>query len=549
MLLSTTDLAAAARQHYAIVIIGAGAAGITLACELEGCGQSVLLLDAGTAREDASLADRYRGSAAPPHPPIDQYRRQGLGGTTRIWGGRCVPFDAIDFAPRAHVPGSGWPIAYDEVARHYPLALAYCDAGHNAYPLADALPGAAPTIGGARLAPVLEDRIERYSLPTDFGQRYRARLAAALDVRVLPGVRCVALQRAAGCDRLAAIEVVDLARQRARIMADRFVLATGGIEAARLLLASGDGGAGLGNARDRVGRHYGCHFENSIGRLVPNGSAVQFAFERDREGIYVRRKLQFSAEAQIQHRLLNTAFRLHFPDYSDARHGSAAMSAIYLAKSALIPEYRGILQHTLIDAPAAGLGPHLRNISFGLPQLLQFIGDWLFRRQLATRKLPYTLIANADGSYPLEFNSEQTPLASSRITLLGERDADGLPRVRVDWRLSADDIDAACRAFRLLRETIAAHGTARLEFDDARLREQIAQSVPLGGHHLGTTRMAASASNGVVDGNCALFEVPNLFVASSAVFTTGSHANPTLTIVALAIRLAAHLRSARPLVV
>jgi hypothetical protein len=218
------------------------------------------------------------------------------------------------------------------------------------------------------------------------------------------------------------------------------------------------------------------------------------------------------------------------------------MSGIYLAKSTLIPEYRSILEASA-ESPASPASAHLRNVVRGLPQLLRFSGDWLFRIQLARRKLPYTLVPNADGTYPLEFNSEQTPDAANRVTLGDDVDRHGLRRVRIEWRVSEGDVDAACRAFLLLRETLGRSRSCRLEFDEARLRARLGRSVPLGGHHIGTARMAATERAGVVDENCGVFGVPNLHIASSAVFPTSSHANPTLTIVALAVRLAAHLQS------
>jgi len=186
----------------------------------------------------------------------------------------------------------------------------------------------------------------------------------------------------------------------------------------------------------------------------------------------------------------------------------------------------------------------LRNVVLGLPTLGRFAHQWVFQRHLAARKLPYTLVKNRDGSYPLEFNSEQIPQSSSRITLSNELDRDGLRRVHVDWRLCEEDAQAAQRAFLLLRDVLRQHSWCRVEIAEADLLPAIRRSVPLGGHHMGTARMAESSRDGVVDRNCAVFEVPNLFIASSAVFRTNSHANPTLTIVAMALRLAEHLKAA-----
>jgi choline dehydrogenase-like flavoprotein len=241
---------------------------------------------------------------------------------------------------------------------------------------------------------------------------------------------------------------------------------------------------------------------------------------------------------------LNAVFRLHFPPYADASHGSAVMSAIYLAKSVLLPEYREILRHGAAAAPASPAADHRRNVLRGMPQLLRFSGQWLRHRVLARRKLPYTLVPNADGSFPVEFNGEQSPRESNRITLADDVDRHNVPRIRIDWRVDDDDIAASVRSFTLLRDVINASPRARLQVDLDRLPGLLRESAPVGGHHFGTARMAGHERAGVVDGNGAVFGLANLYVLGSATFPTCGHANPTLTIVALAVRMAAHLKAA-----
>ena len=544
MIINSAELTEDGPLDAAVCIVGAGAAGITLACELDGQHAKVILLESGGLTTDAALVDDYRGSATPPHPSPTEFRRAAFGGTTSLWGGRCVAFDPIDFERRDYIAHSGWPIAYDELARHYPLALRYCDAGKFDFTVRGSLARATPTIAGFDGGGVvLDDCIERYSLPTDFGKRYRQRIEHSTNVTALLNARCIRLLKRGGEDRIEAVEYVGLAGRRRQVRAAVFVLAAGGIEVPRLLMESDREGAGLGNRNDLLGRFYGCHFENILGRVVPNGAAVAFDFEKTTDGVYCRRQLRLSAPAQREHRLLNAAFRLHFPNYSDATHGSSVMSMIYLAKSSLAPEYRAILQHSVQGATSSPALPHLRNVVTGLPQLLKFSVDWLFRMRLAQRKLPYTLVPNADGSYPLEFNCEQTPLESNRITLGDEVDRHGLRRVRIAWRVCEADREGARRAFLLLRDVMNRSAACRLEIDEDTVQERISRSPPLGGHHMGTARMGATTREGVVDANCAVFDLPNLFVASSAVFPTTSYANPTLTIVALSARLAAHLKA------
>ena len=544
MIVSSEALPDHAPVRADVCIIGAGAAGITLACELSKCQLSIVLLEAaGTGRWTSQ--DPYGGTSEGAHPSPLSFRRRAFGGSTTIWGGRCVPYDPIDFERRDYVARSGWPIGYDDVARYYPAALDYCDAGAFEFRTIEALPGARPTIpGGFSDDEILTDRIERYSLPTDFGARYRKRLESRRNMTVITNAHVTRLEKDEAGDRIAAVKFFRRDSRVGRVEATVFVLATGGIETPRVLLASDPCGIGFGNNSDCVGRYYNCHLENVVGVVRPKGPGLVFDFEITRDGVYCRRKFQVNSAAQQRERLLNIAFRLHYPDVSDPDHKSAVLSAVYLAKRTVIPEYRRILQHGNTDSTRGDtLVAHLSNVVVGLPQLLAFSADWLKRRVLARRKLPYVLVANPDGSFPIEFNSEQSPLADSRIVLGEQRDRWGMQRVHIRWRICDDDIQSVCRAYGLLKRRLDASGRCTVEFDEVALRSRVSSSRPIGGHHIGTARMAGSRSNGVVDSDCAVFDLPNLFVAGSAIFPTSSHANPTLTIVAMSIRLASHLRT------
>jgi choline dehydrogenase-like flavoprotein len=419
----------------------------------------------------------------------------------------------------------------------------YCDAGRFEFTPAGSLADPRPTLPGLDAAAgVLADRIERYSLPTDFSKRYRERIRRSANVTALLRARCLRLIKARGEDRIEAAEILDRRGRRITVRADTFVLATGGIEVPRLLMLSDTEGSGLGNRENLLGRYYMCHFENMCGRLVPNGTRLPFHFERTTDGVYCRRQMRFEPEVLERHGLLNMVFRLHFPSYGDAGHGSSVMSSIYLAKSLLVREYRAILQREADVVPSPAYR-HVRNVLADLPGAVRFAADWLLKIRLARRKLPYTLVPNADGTYPLEINSEQRPVASNRVTLSHDLDTDGLRRVRIDWRLTEEDIDSAYRGYLLLRDTVSTLGTCTVQLDELALRDRLRRSHPLGGHHIGTARMGDSPRSGVVDPSAAVFGLPNLFIASSAVFPTSGHANPTLTIVAMAVRLAEHIRS------
>jgi choline dehydrogenase-like flavoprotein len=484
-----------------ICIVGAGAAGITLACELDGAGVSVVLLEAsGTGISGRVSQDPYAGTATGGHLPPSDFRRRAFGGSTTIWGGRCVPYDPIDFEQREYATNSGWPITYGEVAKYYPKAMEYCDAGDFNFSVTGSLDEQAST-----MIRMIKDPVG---------------------------------------DRIVTIEFATRSGKAARVNSDLFVLALGGIETTRFLLSSDSNGRGFGNLSDCLGRYYTCHLENILGVVRSKQPGIVFEFQKTRDGIYARRKLRIRDSAQRREGILNTTFRLHFPNVADPGHRSSVLSAVYLAKRMVIPEYRRILQHGKSDpASAELLAKHIRNVVTGVPTLLSFTSDWIRRRVMAQRKLPYILVPNANGTFPLEFNSEQTPLPESRMTLIDDKDAFGIPRVNIDFRICDADLESICKAYRMLKRQIDASGQCVLELDDEQLPELVAQSFPVSGHHIGTTRMAGGPSDGVVDADCAVYGLPNLFIAGPSVFPTSSHANPVLTITALSVRLAGHLKT------
>jgi len=553
VILDALSLAPGTSLEADLCIVGGGAAGLSLACALEGSGLSVLLLEAGGRKFDAAAQGGLNGEVAEGsiHSPPHMYRRRVLGGATSIWGGRCVPFDPIDLERRDWVPQSGWPIGWEALSAYYPAAQQYFEAGAYAYDVPEALgPGAPPTIEGFDDPDITASRIERFSRPTDFGKANSARLAASTQVRVLLNAHAVRLVAENG-----PVEMLEGASAPGRgftVRARRYVLATGGLEVPRLLMASDPSRrGGLGNEGGALGRYYMCHAENTLGRLrlLPANRPIALDFETTADGIYVRRKFGLSDAAQRREGLLNTIFRLHYPLIADPAHGSGVLSAMYLVKDAILPEYR----RKLATIEIANRGrmqrdtrfwlAHMANVLRDSPGVLNFGQKWLRKRTFASRKLPFVVVRSRDGSYPLDVNAEQVPNPDSRVTLGRETDAFGLPRLRVDWRLHPADVDSLVRSMKLARAAFARSGVARLEFDDATIEDEVRASTPVGGHHIGTARMSETPRDGVVDADCAVHGVPNLYIASSAVFPTCSHANPTLTIVAMALRLADHLKA------
>lgn len=536
-----------------ICIVGGGAAGLALADALIKAARhlDIILLEAGGLRFDAAAQAGLVGETAPgsPHPPPHLYRRRGLGGATAIWGGRCVPLDPIDLERRPWVPHSGWPIGWDALAAHYPAAMALCEAGSCEFDAGRALgEGAPPSIAGFVDPDVVATRLERFSRPTDFGRSLRASLAEAPRLRVICGAEALRLEAATG--PVTGLQVAGPPGRRFTVRARHYVLATGGLEVPRLLLASDPSRrGGLGNEGGALGRYYMCHAEATLGRLrlLPADRPVALDFETTPDSIYVRRKFDLAAAALRREGLLSTTFRLHYPLIADPAHGIGILSAMYLVKDVILPEYRRKLatieqagRDRLQRGPGFWLG-HAGNVVRDGMGVARFGQRWLRRRTFASRKLPYVVVRSRDGSYPLDVNAEQIPDPANRVSLGAATDRHGIPQLRVDWRLLPQDRDSLLRSMAVVRDAFARSGTGRLDYEVEALQAIVAAATPVGGHHIGTARMSATPADGVVDANCTVHGVPNLHIAGAAVFPTCGHANPTLTIVALALRLAGHL--------
>jgi choline dehydrogenase-like flavoprotein len=529
-----------------VCIVGGGPAGISLALSLSGQGLKIVVLESGGMREHAATQALYAGEVADEklHSPPDKYRQRRLGGSTAIWGGRCVPFDPIDFEKRAWVPNSGWPISYEELLPFYPQANALSEAGRFAYDANEALGADAPPMfRGFESEVVRTDSLERFSCPTNFGTRYARRLQVATDIHVLLGANCTNIGLETGARAVDELEVKTLAGRRFRVAVRAAVLATGGLETARLLLASRNTTpAGIGNEHDVVGRYYMCHIAGNVGTLEVRGSPtdVRHDYEITPEGIYARRRLGIAGQAQREHGLTNAVARLHFPRITDPRHRNGVLSGLFLARRLISYEYAKRLNDGT-PPRAATYARHLLNVVSDPIDTSAFLARWLTRRTLAQRKFPSVILRNRSNRFSLEMHAEQIPNAASHVALTDRVDALGMPQLRVDWRYSQADIEAVRRMLDLMAVEFERSGVAQLDYDRDTLEDDLMRFGAYGGHHIGTARMGDDPRTSVVDADCRVHSLRNLYVAGSAVFPTSSQANPTLTLVALSLRLGSHL--------
>lgn len=546
MLLNANDLPDHARLAADICIVGAGAAGIAMALSLADSGLDVVLLESGAQEPDARTQALYQGTVEDPalHSPPDRYRQRQLGGSTAIWGGRCMPFDAIDFETRSYMAHSGWPIGLSDLAPFYPAANAWCEAGEFAYTIGAAFGDSRrPMLEGFDEHHFTTDGLERFSCPTNFGARYLNRLRAAPGIRLILGANVTGLVMNEDGTAVRHVEIRTLAGRAYTVAATHVVLAAGGLEVVRLLLSTpGRSGRGVGNAHDVVGRFYMCHLAGTIGQLAlaPSRRAWH-GYDVADDGTYCRRRLALRPEVQRSAGIGNFIARLHHPRITDPAHRTAVLSLLFLARAFVPYEYAKRL-HGDDRIPAMDWLRHISNVAFGLPSVAAFMWHWLRDRTLAARKFPSIIIHPRKPRYSIDFHAEQEPNPDSRVTLGPEVDELGMKRLHVDWRYTRQDVATVQDSLALLAQDVQESGVGVFDYDPQTVEAEMTRYGAYGGHHIGTARMGDDPRTSVVDRHCRVHEVSNLHVASAAVFPTSSQANPTLTVVALALRLAGHLR-------
>ncbi|MDY7578252.1 aldo/keto reductase [Herbaspirillum sp. RTI4] len=525
---------------FDLCVVGSGPVGLTLALQAAARGLQVLVLEAGPAQPETALPPAAAAALdTNRHAPLELATHRALGGTSWLWGGRCVPFDAIDFEARHYVPHSGWPLTLQDIAPWYVVAAEALDCGNSDFDAA--------TPGWPDLDAVRMDRTERWARQPKLAARLGARAIAASGVHLLFDAVVQELALSINGTQINGLRVQHGA-QTMLITAPRYVLACGGLETTRLLLDAQQRQPALcGGSEGALGRYYMGHIFGSIADVVlthPKDFA-DLDFFQDATGAYSRRRFSFPPEVQREHGLLNTSFFADNPAFHDARHGNATLSLVFLALA--IPAIgRRLLAEAIrikhIGPAPRAYGRHLRNIVRRPWRAAADVIDILKLRYVSAIRKPGFVLRNEGGTYALNYHAEQIPNPDSRVKLAPA--VDGQPsRLAIDFRYLPADVDSVLRAHALLDASLRASGRGRLVYRQSPEQrvDAVMQQASDGFHQIGTTRMSADPRDGVVDANCKVHGLSNLYLASSSVFATAGEANPTLLATALAARLAAHL--------
>lgn len=509
-----------------VVIVGGGPAGITLALELADSGLRVVLLESGGQDFDPDTQLLNDGEVQGNDSfDLTAIRLRFLGGTTNHWGGHCLPMDEIDFDRRPLNGMSGWPFPRDHLMPYYTRAHTYLQLGRFDYgrDIGKDLSNSDFLLSDEPRLQSVPIRLSRG--PLRFGETYFDRLQQSelIDLQLWSTVVGLVVEDEG---KITAVEVAGPDGSRRLVEGRAVVLATGAVENARvLLLANAALGRSFGDAGSLLGKCYLDHPTSGAGFVHFSEPVTRRAYwradiEAD-DGTPLRYMWRLSEDVLREENLVNAQFFLiPFSDDAEARQ---RRSEARQADRAL----RNIAKWA---TGSAGKGVALSS------EYCTFITN---AGSFAAETWTQAVYGERSDRILLKFESEQLPSPDNRITLSAERDAFGQPLPILHWAPGETERDSMLRTATLIGQLCGQHGLGRLEFEDF---DRPFWGTTTSWHQLGTTRMAVSPRDGVVDPDARVHGTQNLFVAGGSVMPTGGRANPTLTILALAIRLSDHLK-------
>lgn len=540
MILDARSIGAGTTVEADVCLVGSGTAGITMAREFIGRPFQVCLLESGGLTPDpATQSLAFGDNIGFPYYPLDTLGGRFFGGSSNRWhvemgpnrlGARLRPLDPLDFEPRDWVPFSGWPFTREHLEPYYDRAQQVCqvepvtfDAGHWSDP------------ASRPLLPLHGDEVQTiiYKIGDrePFVRRYPDEVTRAGNITTWLHAHVLEIETNDAADHVTAVRVGTLGGPGFRVAAKVFIVAAGGIEAPRLLLLSNRRRpAGLGNDHDLVGRFFMEHPHFWAGVLLPRDAGLLRSTGLYNgvhlvDGVAILGKLALSEAALRREKLLNHNVQLIPWLPSDPREPLSRWGSLpplppaVASLKALKPLLRG--------RRVSGVGRHIGQVVGGLDDVVAALARKDWKRILGAHRAPAFVLANM---------MEQVPNPDSRVTL-GERlDQFGQRRAQLEWRITTQDVRSARRTQEIIG---AAWERAGLGRHSPGLHGDAPHPGTHGGYHqMGTTRMHDDPKQGVVDARCRVHGIGNLFVAGPSVFPTGGYANPVLTLVALALRLA-----------
>lgn len=491
-----------------VCIIGAGTAGISIALEWINTPYKVILLEGGGFEYDDKVQELYKGkTTGQKYYPLKSARLHYFGGTTGHWAGMCAPFDEIDFKKRDWVPNSGWPIIRKDLDPFYARANKTLELGPYNYDFdywRKELPNLSPYPLDEK---IIWNKMWQFSLAR-YGTLYKDTIVKAKNIHLYTYANATDIKTTENVSTANEIIVNNYAGKKHTVKAKHFIMACGAIQNARLLLASNSQvKTGLGNNHDIVGRYFMEHIEMHAAELW----------------------------------MLNP----FSTDLYSWEYGVTKASA-ELAITENIQEKEKILNGTISFLPLS-VGKYQKpRMESWQEEDPRKSAENMFKNWGEAAEAAKNEKGNIEKAFQLQIRIEQAPNPNSRVTLDTEKDELGVPRANLNWELTALDKRSIRRIFYILGQQMAISGLGRVKLMEY-LRDEYDNTFPdstnAGWHHMGTTRMSDDPKTGVVDANCQVHGISNLYVAGSGCYATSAAPNPTLTLVALSLRLSDFVKS------
>lgn len=491
-----------------ICIIGTGPAGLSIALQWDNTPYKVILLEGGGLDYDDQVQDLYAGqTTGQKYYPLKSTRLHYFGGTSNHWSGYCSPYDPLDFEQRSWIPHSGWPIRRTDLDPYYAKAQSILDLGPFEYDVTYWQKKDSQLRSLLPDNPSVWNKVWQFSPPTRLGKKYGPQIMASKNIHLYTYANLVDI---IANDHLSSIEKVTVKNEAGKthtVRAKRFVLACSTIQNARILLSCNkQAPKGLGNDHDLVGRYFMEHVQIKSAWLFLRDPDPLKLYSIEPGVTKMRCELAITPAMQEKYKILS---------------GTASLLPFGIAQNA-----KASIETWNNDDPRKSLTS--------------------FRSSgaAARRQAPQT--ANTGSNrYMLSTRIEQAPNPDSRVTLSTEKDALGMPRSILHWELTPLEKRSVRTMYELIGQEAGRAGVARLQLME-HLQDPSDYTWPEftsgGWHHMGTTRMSDDPHTGVVDADCKLHGVDNLFIAGASCFVTAAAPNPTLTIVALSLRLSDHLK-------
>jgi choline dehydrogenase-like flavoprotein len=527
MLVDLDQVATPPHRPYraAVCIAGAGVAGLVLATRLADAGLDVHLLEAGGRTPEARSQSIYDAEmACTRHAGTTEGRFRLFGGSSTRWGGQLLPYPPEVFSPPSSLCAAGWPLTHTALEPYY--AEIEQMLGVNELPFGTDLFESL----GMKVPLVLDrnsDLTLRFSKWAPFSHR---NLAHTLGVRALASrnitvflhanlTECLLSAQGSTIDGFLAC---NYRKTQFRFEADQYVMATGTIETSRLLLASRSVSMrGVGNDHHQVGCGIHDHVSAPVAEVTGDSRKTLLSWLGPHIVGATTHTGRLEATTALRERLRLLAVQAHLT--IEEPDGSAASVARHLLRSMQRGELRSAIAQTL---------PRLGSASLGMAQLV-----W-------SAKIQKRRTVSAKALVPIRIMSEQRARPENRIRISEfEVDSLGVPKTIVDWRVNPEETRSILRFAGWLKGELARLGIGEIAWhDDLELGKDGLLEIRDTNHLMGGTLMGTDPERSVVDQDLKVHGLENMSIASCSTFPTGGSSNPTFTLMALTLRLAARLK-------